>query len=108
MRVFFTATVLALALAALAPSEAFAFADARQGENIAERWCASCHLVAADQHRASADVAPFVTLARSKTDEQLAAFLTDSHPKMPNLHLSREEIADLVAYIRSLAPLDAQ
>lgn len=108
MRVHFVAPILALTLAALAPSAASAFVDARQGENIAERWCASCHLVAPDQQRASADVAPFVTLARSKTDEQLAAFLTDPHPKMPDLHLSREEIADLVAYIRSLAPLDAQ
>jgi mono/diheme cytochrome c family protein len=108
MRVFFMAPVLALALAALAPSAALAFADAGQGENIAKRWCAPCHLAAPDQQRASADVAPFTTVARSKTDQQLAAFLTDPHPKMPNLQLSREEIADLVAYIRSLAPLDAR
>jgi mono/diheme cytochrome c family protein len=106
MRLVFTATVLALALAAFTPLAAFAFSDARQGETIAKRWCAPCHLAAPDQQRASADVAPFVTLARTRSDQQLAAFLTDPHPKMPNLHLSREEIADLVAYIRSLAPVD--
>jgi mono/diheme cytochrome c family protein len=102
MRSVFAVPVLALALAALAPSAAFAYADSRQGKNIAKRWCAPCHLVAPDQTSASADVPPFASLARSKTDRELAAFLTDPHPKMPNLHLSREEIADLVAYIRSL------
>jgi mono/diheme cytochrome c family protein len=107
MRPVFTASVLALALAALAPSAAFAAADLQQGENIARRWCAPCHLATPDQKSASADVAPFMTLARSKTDRQLAAFLADPHPKMPNLHLSRQEIADLVAYIRSLAPAKA-
>ncbi|WP_294536550.1 cytochrome c [uncultured Rhodoblastus sp.] len=102
MRSVLVVPVLALALAALAPSAAFAYVDAGRGENIARRWCAPCHVAAPDQKSASADVPPFLSLARSKTDQELAAFLTDPHPKMPNLHLSREEIADLVAYIRSL------
>ena len=34
----------------------------------------------------------------------LAAFLADPHPKMPDMHLSRSEIDDIVAYIQSLNP----
>ncbi len=107
MRPVLFAPVLALALAA--PFSAAAVpADPEQGERIAGRWCAPCHLASPHQKQASADVPPFATLARSKTDRQLSAFLTDPHPRMPNLHLTREEIADLVAYIRSLAPAQAK
>jgi len=105
MRLVLLAPVLALVLTAV-PAAAIP-ADPEQGERIAQRWCAPCHLASPDQKQASADVPPFVTLARSKTDQQLAAFLTDPHPRMPNLNLSREEIADIVAFIRSLAPTDA-
>ena len=105
MRLVLFAPVLAFVLTAV-PAAAIP-ADPEQGERIAQRWCAPCHLASPDQKQASADVPPFVTLARSKTDQQLAAFLTDPHPRMPNLNLSREEIADIVAFIRSLAPADA-
>jgi mono/diheme cytochrome c family protein len=91
-------------LTALAPATAFAAANASNGEQIARRWCAACHIVAANQKQASADVAPFADVARRKTDAQVANFLTDPHPKMPDMSLSRQEIADIVAYIRSLAP----
>jgi mono/diheme cytochrome c family protein len=98
------ARMTGLALAALLPGSAFAAPDASHGEVIATRWCATCHLVAPDQTKASADVAPFVDVAKAKTDAQIADFLTDPHPKMPDMQLSRDEIADLVANIRSLAP----
>ncbi len=83
-------------------------ADAEHGGAIARRWCAACHLVAPDQKKASADVAPFAEVARTKTNAQIADFLTDPHPKMPDMQLSRSEIADLVAYIRSLDPSGPQ
>ncbi len=95
--------VFSFALAASGSASAMV-ADAAQGEKIARRWCAACHLVAPDQKEASADVASFAAAARHKTNAELADFLTDPHPKMPDMMLSREEIADLVAYMRSLAP----
>ena len=104
MRSFSLRLGLGLALVALAPAYAFAAADASDGEQIARRWCAACHIVAPDQKRANADVAPFADVARHKTDAQIADFLTDPHPKMPDMSLTRQEIADLVAYIRSLGP----
>jgi mono/diheme cytochrome c family protein len=103
MRKFSFACLFGLALAAAfsAPGSA---ADIAQGEKIAKRWCATCHVVAPDQKQASVDVPTFADAARRKSDQQLAAFLVDPHPKMPDLHLSRSEIADLVAYMRSLNP----
>ena len=95
--------VVSFALAASGSASAMV-ADAQQGEKIARRWCADCHIVANDQKQASADVAPFADAARHKTNAELAAFLTDPQPKMPDMSLTREEIGDLVAYMRSLAP----
>ena len=99
----FSIAVFGLALAASGSASA-AVADAGQGEQIARRWCAACHVVANDQKQANADVASFAAAARHKTNAELAAFLTDPHPKMPDMSLTREEIADIVAYMRSLAP----
>lgn len=90
-----------LALMAL-PLSAFA-ADAAKGEIIAKRWCAACHLVAPGQTQANSDVPSFAAIARKKLPaEQLRAFLTDPHPKMPDMSLTRSEIADIVAYIGTL------
>lgn len=77
-------------------------ADAANGEIIAKRWCAACHLVSPDQARANSDVPSFKAIARDKSHKQISAFLTDPHPKMPNMNLSRSEIEDIAAYIARL------
>ncbi|MDF2119452.1 cytochrome c [Roseiarcaceae bacterium H3SJ34-1] len=78
-------------------------ADVSNGKRIAERWCAACHVVAPQQTRASADVPTFAAIAaKYATSRDLGVFLTDPHPRMPDMALSQPEIADLVAYIRSL------
>jgi mono/diheme cytochrome c family protein len=97
----FCAAVAMLVLFAL-PVCAFA-ADAAQGEIIAKRWCAACHLVSPEQTRAVADVPSFAAIARTKLPaESLKAFLSDPHPKMPDMSLTRSEIEDIVAYIDGL------
>lgn len=80
-----------------------AAADARNGEQLAKRWCSSCHLIEAGQAQASADAPPFATIAQRSdfTAEKVAFFLLDPHPKMPSFPLSRNEAADLAAYIAS-------
>jgi mono/diheme cytochrome c family protein len=90
-------------LAGLCPSLA-APADAQHGRRLAQQWCADCHLVAPDQRRANADVASFASLARRPdfNAAQLAFFLLDPHPKMPDLALTRAETGDLAAYIATL------
>jgi mono/diheme cytochrome c family protein len=47
------------------------------GEQLARRWCSGCHLVAADQRQASADVPPFSVIARMPnfSPEKVAFFL---------------------------------
>jgi mono/diheme cytochrome c family protein len=97
----FTAAMASLLLFSL-PRCAIA-ADVARGEFIAKRWCAACHLVAPEQTRAVADVPSFAAVARMKLPaESLKAFLSDPHPRMPDMSLTRSEIDDIVAYIRSL------
>ena len=97
------AKVLLVATAWFAGSCAMA-ADADHGAVLAKRWCATCHVVDADQKQASADVPPFAAIASRPdfTPEKVAFFLLDPHPKMPNFPLSRSEAADIAAYIGSL------
>jgi mono/diheme cytochrome c family protein len=94
----------ALALIPLITPEAFARGDATRGRAIAERWCASCHLVGPGQSQAASDPPSFGSIAKRTPSEldALAGFLADPHPPMPKLSLSREEIRDLLAYIASL------
>lgn len=107
MRLLAIRPLLALsAIAILSAQPAAAASDPDQGERIAQRWCAACHIVAENQKRASADVPSFFDIAKRKTNGDLTSFLTDPHPKMPDMNLSRQEIADITAYIRSLAAPD--
>jgi mono/diheme cytochrome c family protein len=104
MRLAFTnARLLIVAAIGLSGSAVMA-ADANHGAELAKRWCASCHLIDGGQRQASADVPPFATIARRSdfTPEKVAFFLLDPHPKMPNFPLSRNEAADIAAYIASL------
>ncbi|MGI9353177.1 MAG: c-type cytochrome [Rhizobiaceae bacterium] len=77
---------------------------AGEGKSIAQKWCASCHIVSDSQSSASADVPSFKFIASKYQSELevLGAFLADPHPVMPNLSLTRREIKDLLAYIESL------
>ena len=48
------------------------------------------------------DVAPAFPSLRTRSEDELRAFLVAPHPPMPNFNLPREQIEDLVAYIRSI------
>jgi len=92
-------------LAAIAGSGAAQAADLEQGEALARRWCASCHVVAANQQPPTGEALPFAVIARRPDFDmnRLAFFLLDPHPKMPNMSLTRSEAADIAAYIATLA-----
>ena len=88
----------------VAATSAFA-ADADNGQRLAHRWCAACHVVSATQRQSTTDQAPpFATIAKIPGFDtaKIALFLLDPHPKMPDMGLSRTEAADLAAYIVSL------
>ena len=82
-------------------AEAVSAADARKGETLAKRWCATCHVVASDQQRGTAQSPPFSAIANKPgfNEATLAFFLLTPHPRMPDMNLSRSEAADLAAYI---------
>lgn len=86
---------------ALIVAPAAAQADAKTGAALAEQWCASCHVISADQAPRSDGVPSFKELAARRDDKELKAFFFDPHPPMAKLPLSRAEIDDLVKYIRA-------
>jgi mono/diheme cytochrome c family protein len=82
-------------------SKATFAADADHGSVLAQRWCASCHLVSSAQG-VEIDHSPSFASIAQRADfsaEKLAFFLLEPHPKMPNMSLSRQEANDLAAYI---------
>jgi mono/diheme cytochrome c family protein len=94
-------SLLPLAAAAQEPQRKVPRADPQNGAMLAQRWCASCHLVSKDQSKAVDGVPSFAAIAsRTSFDgERLAFFLLDPHPVMPNMTLTRNEARDLAAYI---------
>jgi mono/diheme cytochrome c family protein len=79
--------------------------NASDGRAIAQRWCSGCHDIGSGETKTTNDLAPgFESVARRSvlTHDQLVAWIGDPHPPMPNLHLTRVEIDNLVEYIQSL------
>lgn len=78
-------------------------ADASNGERLAKRWCAFCHVVAEGQRAGNPDVPTFASIGKKPDYDAnaIANFLMSPHPKMPNMSLSRSEAGDLAAYIKS-------
>src|SRR5215471_6890169 len=79
-------------------------ADAHNGEQLAQRWCSSCHVVTNAQREANSDAPPFEAVAKRPnfSENGLMTFLLNPHAKMPNMNLSRIEAADIAAYVAKL------
>jgi len=78
-------------------------ADASKGKQLAQQWCANCHIVGGRPTGNVQQGPPsFPTIARVRTADELRAFLTHPHGAMPDLSLTRQEIDDLVGYIETL------
>ena len=93
---------LSLAASALAQATK---GDAEAGHRFASQSCSNCHLVDAQQTKPAVDGVPsFISLAKSPTEtsERIQAFLANPHGAMPPISLSRQEIADVAAYIETL------
>ena len=79
--------------------------DAVEGHRLADRWCSSCHVVNPSEERGTSSGAPtFSAIAamKSTTPLGLRVFLQTPHSRMPDLHLTRDEVDNLIAYIESL------
>jgi mono/diheme cytochrome c family protein len=94
------AALTAIAFLAIG-APAVSAADAANGERLARRWCAACHVVAPDQPMATTEAPPFSTISKRPgfNASFVALFLLDPHPKMPDMGLSRRQAEDLAAYI---------
>ena len=76
------------------------------GHLYAREVCSPCHAVTAEQalQRTIAIAPDFQTIANTPgmTATALRAFLQTPHPKMPNLILTSDQSADVIAFLRSL------
>jgi cytochrome c2 len=80
--------------------------DVAAGRAFARDACKSCHIVDPDDRATkSIVIGPgFRDIANTlgMTATALRVFLTTSHPKMPNLILTPQQTADVIAYMLSL------
>jgi len=80
-------------------------ADVAAGKAYAEQVCATCHAVEQGEEESPLYQAPtFQSVAETPgmTEMALTVWLQSSHPTMPNIVLSQDEIRNVVAYIHSL------
>jgi mono/diheme cytochrome c family protein len=87
---------------ALASTEAVA-QSAQRGHEAAMQWCGSCHIVSG-QVRANDMVPSFDTIANQPnyTDDRLRGIISNPHPPMPPLQITRSDIESFVLYFRTL------
>ena len=89
------------ALAATIPGQP----DPEHGKALAESLCSNCHLVGAGtQEHVNADVPSFREIANMEgqtTGDIMGHIMLPKHP-MPQIPLTKAELADLAAYIISL------
>lgn len=95
---------LAFATAMLLPVSPASAANAEAGKRLTERWCVSCHSPSSRSRTSDVAAPSFnaVVNRRKRTESQLRAWLSDPHPPMPQLNLTRDEIDDIVAYLEEL------
>jgi mono/diheme cytochrome c family protein len=78
--------------------------DPERGRDLAERWCAACHVIGPGATGGDAGPA-FESIAAldRQTEWNIKAAIALPHPPMPDLDLSAPEYDDLSSYIMSLA-----
>jgi mono/diheme cytochrome c family protein len=79
--------------------------DAARGRQLAERFCANCHVLApGTPSSVTVGIPSFPEMARrpEQTAERLGLRLMAPHPPMPDASLTSAEIRDITAYILSL------
>jgi mono/diheme cytochrome c family protein len=104
--------VAAVAIAALAwPMSQAVCAEeppepsAEKGHALAQKLCSGCHVIESEASTTvPAGVPPFRTIANrpGQTAERIMNVLIQPHVPMPDMHLSREEMLDIVAYLETL------
>ena len=97
--------MLAVALAGASFNAEAQEGDIAAGHTFAREACKPCHVVEPPNAPRMFEIGPAfrdIADAPGMTATALKVFLTSSHPKMPNLVLTPQEMADVTAYILSL------
>src|SRR5262249_39084507 len=89
-------------LLAYAPA-ANAAANAEAGRQLVMRSCSSSPRTAAP-HRATDGARPLTVIAKENKERPafIRGWLMEPHPPMPSISLSRQQIDDVIAYLRTL------
>jgi mono/diheme cytochrome c family protein len=98
-------TLAVAALLALTSQASAQDADIEAGAAYANKVCAACHAVLANEQISPLPQAPtFQSVADTPgmTEMALTVWLQSSHPTMPNIVLEPDDLRNVVAYIRSL------
>jgi mono/diheme cytochrome c family protein len=107
MSKFIIGAALVAAAAGFPASANAQSADTSLGKHFAETVCSACHQTDKDASGPGPNPAApsFLAISRrpSMSDLAIKVFLRSSHPTMPNIILSPEEIDSVTAYIRSLS-----
>lgn len=74
------------------------------GHKLASVWCVECHSIEANAPFSGKPAPDFAAIANqpSTTELMLKVFLQSNHRSMPNFIISKNDAADIVAYILSL------
>lgn len=77
--------------------------SAEAGRQLAIRSCSSCHAIDAAK-TATDNAPPFAAVAKTNKERPawIRGWLTQPHPPMPNISLSRQQIDDIIAYLGTL------
>ena len=94
---------ISLLIGGLAFPAALPPGNAEAGKQLVLNSCTACH-APMDTTRATDGAPPLSFLARdNKSDPRwVRAWLMDPHPPMPGIMLSRQQVADVMAYLSTL------
>ncbi|MGA7325244.1 MAG: cytochrome c [Rhodomicrobium sp.] len=77
------------------------------GRQIAQRFCARCHAVGAQDTSANPDAPPLRVIAAKRDaaglEQALGEGIIVGHPAMPQFQFSHEDVSSLTAYLKSLS-----
>lgn len=103
MRTVRLTCLVGLAMIFFAKSPMADEADPDRGLDLAQRWCASCHVIGPSFD--GGDAGPsFASVANRAglTANDLRTWLAEPHDPMPDFQLTADQYEDLVAHIMSL------
>lgn len=81
------------------------YPSAEKGYELASKFCKTCHLIDGNSvDPTPAGPPPFSWIANKpgQTADRIKGSLLLPHPPMPDMHLSNDEIMDVIAYLDTL------